>query len=110
MKQRILKKRAHRILNSYLPTTFKLSAIHALITKVYNKKKTFTYNNVSISYSKTCTTNHIGIITVNEYDGIYEIGFSSFKSAMIWICKYGKHDCEYRVDSGEYCYNLIFNK
>lgn len=110
MKQRILKKTAHHILNSGLPTTFKLSAIHALITKTYNKKKTFTYNNVSISYSKICTTNHYGIITINECDCVNEIGFSSFKSALIWLCKYGKRDCEYCVDSGEYCYNVTFNR
>ena len=110
MKRRVVKKRMRRILNSELPTMFKLSAMHELI-KASSKSGLFQFKNLySLDFDRFSTSDlHKGYVTVSEHDCIDEISFSSWHKAMIWICKQEKvGGSEYVVDSGHYRYRVYF--
>ena len=105
MKRRVLKKRMRRILNSELPTMFKLSAMHELI-KASPKSGLFSFKNYITRFS---TSLHKGHVTVSEHGCIDEIGFSSWHKAMLWLCKQAKlRRSEYVIDSGYYRYRVYF--
>ena len=78
MKRRVLKKIVERILNSNLPTTFKLSAEHFLITKQPVKSSWFQFKDYPyVRLNRFSTSLHKGCITVSEHNCIDEIGFSN---------------------------------
>lgn len=115
MKRRVLKKQMKRVLNSALPTMFKLSAMNELI-KVSQKSSWFQFNDYPyVRFERFSTSLHKSCITVSEDDMVDEIGFSSWHKAMTWICKQAKRVSEYEVqgseyvvDSGHYCYRVYF--
>lgn len=101
MKRRVLKKKMRQILNSELPTMFKLSAMTELI-KTSPKSGLFPFK---IYITRFSTSLYKGYVTVSEHDCIDEIGFSSWLKAMTWICKQAKvGGSEYVIDSGHYRY------
>jgi hypothetical protein len=115
MKIRVLKKQTKQVLDSALPTTFKLSAMHQLI-ELSEKSSWFQYKSYPyVRFDRFSTTLHKGIVTVSEHDSLNELRFSSWKSAMIWISKqakrvgeYGVEGPEYIIDSGHYRYRTNF--
>lgn len=115
MKRRVLKKQMKRVLNSALPTTFKLLAMNELI-KVSQKSSWFQFNDLPyVRFDRFSTTLHKGCVTVSEHDCIDEIGFNLWHQAMTWICKQSKRitdyevkGSEYVVDSGYYRYRVYF--
>ena len=117
MKRRVLKKQMKRVLDSTLPTTFKLSAMDTLIS-VSLKSSLFKFKDYPyVIFTRLLTSLHKGSVTVSEYACIDEIGFSSWRQAMIWICKQakriGEHEVqgpEFLVDSGHYRYSVYFPK
>lgn len=117
MKRRVLKKQMKHILNSELPTMFKLSAMHELI-KVSQKSSWFQFKDYPyVRYNRFSTSLHKGAITVSENDRVDELNFSNWHQAMAWICKQAKRVGEYEVqgseyviDSGHYRYNVYFPK
>lgn len=117
MKNRTLKKKMRRTLNSELPTTFKLSAMHELIS-LSQKSSWFQFKDYPyVRFERFSTTLHKNYVTVSEHDCIDEIGFSSWYKALIWICKQAKRvgeyevqGSEYVVDSGYYRYRVYFPK
>lgn len=117
MKRRVLKKQMNRILNSELPVMFKLSAMHNLI-KLSQRSSLFQFRDFPyFRFERFSTSSHKGCVTVSENDRIDETGFSSWRKAMIWICKqanrigeYGVQGSEYVVDSGYYRYRTYFPK
>lgn len=87
MKRRVVKKQMRRILNSALPTMFKLSAIHELI-KASQRSSWFQFKDYPyVRFERFSTSLHKGCVTVSEHDHVYEIGFSLWCQAMTWICK-----------------------
>lgn len=117
MKRRVLKKQMKRVLNGELPVMFKLSAMHELI-KASQKSSWFQFIDYPyVRFERFSTTLHKDCVTVNEDDCLNELGFCSWRSAMIWICKQAKRvgeyevqGSEYVVDSGYYCYRCYFPK
>ena len=117
MKRRVLKKQMNRILNEELPTTFKLSTMQELI-KLSQRSSWFQFKNYPyVRFERFSTSLHKGYVTVSENDCIDEIGFSSWRKAMIWVCKQSKrvdeHEVkgsEYIVDSCHYRYKVYFPK
>lgn len=111
MKRRVLKKKMRRVLNSALPTTFKLSAMHELI-KISEKSSWFQLKDLPyVRFERFSTTLHKGCVTVSEYDRVDEIGFNLWHQAMTWICKQAKvSGSEYVIDSGHYRYRVYFPK
>lgn len=117
MKRRALKKKMKQILNSELPTTFKLSAIRELIS-LSQKSSWFQFKDYPyVRFNRFSTSLHKGCITVSECDCLNELGFSSWHNAMVWICKQAKRVSEYEVqgseyvvDSGHYRYRVYFPK
>lgn len=110
MKRRIVKKQMRRILNSELPTMFKLSAMHELI-KASQRSSWFQFKDYPyVRFERFSTTLHKGIVTVSEHERVDEIGFSSWHNAMNWICTQAKTDTEYVVDSGHYRYRVCFSQ
>ena len=117
MKRRVLKKQMKRVLNSALPTTFKLSAMHELI-KISQKSSWFQFGDFPYArFDRFSTTLHKGVITVSEHDRVDETCFTSWHQAMTWICKQAKRitdyevkGSEYVVDSGHYRYRVYFPK
>lgn len=117
MKRKVLKKQMKRILNSELPTMFKLSAMHNLI-KLSQRSSWFQFRDFPyIRFSRFSTSLHRVMVTVSEHDCTDEIGFSSWNKALTWICKQAKRiseyevqDFEYVVDSGHYRYKVYFPK
>lgn len=115
MKRRVLKKQMKCTLNSSLPITFKLSAMHELI-KVSQKSSWFQFNDYPyVRFERFSTSLHKGCITVAEHDKVDEIGFSSWRQALTWVCKQAKRvgeyeiqGSEYVVDSGHYRYRVCF--
>lgn len=115
MKRRVLKKRMRRILDSELPTMFKLSAMTEMI-KVSSKSSWFQFNDYPyVRFERFSTSLHEGYVTVSEDDRIDKIGFSSWHKALTWICKQAKRISEYEVqgseyviDSGYYLYRVYF--
>lgn len=116
MKRRVLKKKMKRVLNSELPTTFKLSAIHELF-RVSQRSNWFQFNDYPyVRFDRFSTSLHKGCITVSEHDCIDETSFSNWRQALIWICKQAKWNNEtdtveasdYVVDSGHYRYRVYF--
>lgn len=115
MKHRVLKKRMRRVLDSELPTMFKLSAIHELI-KSSQKSSWFQFKDYPYTrFERYSTSLHKGVVTASENDCKDEISFSSWNKAMIWICKQAKRvgeyevqGSEYVVDSGHYRYRVYF--
>lgn len=115
MKRRVVKKRMRRILNSELPTMFKLSAMDKLI-KASQKSSWFQFKDLPyVRFDRFSTTLHKGVITVSEHDKVDETGFSSWCQALTWVCKQakrvGKYEVqgsEYVVDSGHYRYRIYF--
>jgi hypothetical protein len=102
MKSRVLKKQMKRILNSELPTMFKLSAMHNLI-KLSQKSSWFQFRDFPyVRFDRFSTSLHRGVVTVSEHDCIDEIGFSSWHKALTWICKQAKRISEYEVQGSEY--------
>ena len=117
MKRRVAKKQMKRILNSELPTTFKLSAIDNLI-KISQKSGWFQFKDYSyVRFERFSTSLNHGCVTVSENDAVDGIGFGSWYKAMIYICKQAKRvneyevqGSEYVVDSGFYRYRVYFPK
>lgn len=118
MKRRVLKKQLKRTLNNInLPTTFKLSAIKALMN-ISTMHSWFQFNDYPyVIFERFSTTLHKGIVTVSEQDCVDRIHFSSWHQAMSWICKQAKRVSEYEVqgkeyivDSGHYRYRVYFPK
>lgn len=117
MKHRVVKKRMKRILNSELPTTFKLSAMHELIS-LSQKSSWFQFKDYPyVRFERFSTTLHKDCVTVSEHDRVDEIGFCNWRQALTWICKQAKRvseyevqDSEYVVDSGHYRYRIYFPK
>lgn len=117
MKRRALKKKMKRILNSELPTTVKLSAMHELIN-LSQKSSWFQFKDYPyVRFNRFSTSLHNGCITVSEHDSAGEIGFSNWRQALTWICKQAKRvgeyevqGSEYVVDSGHYRYRVYFPK
>lgn len=117
MKRRVLKKQMKRVLNSALPTTFKLSAMNELI-KVSQKSSWFQFSDFPyVRFDRFSTTLHKGVITVSEHDKVDETCFSSWYQALTWVCKQAKRvgeyevqGSEYIVDSGHYRYRVYFPK
>jgi hypothetical protein len=117
MKRRALKKKMKQILNSELPTTFKLSAMHELI-KTSQKSSWFQFNDYPyVRFERFSTTLHKDCVAVSEHDSVGEIGFSNWCKALTWICKQAKRvgeyevqGSEYVVDSGHYRYRVYFPK
>ena len=115
MKRRVLKKQMRRVLDSALPTMFKLSAMHELI-KASHKSSWFQFNDYPyVRFDRFSTSLHKGYVTVSEHDHIDEIGFSSWYKALTWICQQAKRvgeyevqGSEYVVDSGHYRYRTYF--
>lgn len=115
MKRRVLKKQMKRVLNSELPTMFKLSAMHELI-KILQKSSWFQFTDYPyVRFKQFSTSSHKGYVTVSEDGCLNEIGFSSWNKALIWICKQAKRisayevqGSEYIVDSGHYRYRVYF--
>ena len=102
MKRRVLKKKMRRILNSELPTMFKLSAMNHLI-KSSQKSSWFQFKDYPyVRFERFSTSLHKGAVTVSEHDRIDEIGFSSWHKAMTWICKQAKRVSDYEVKGSEY--------
>jgi hypothetical protein len=107
MKRRIVKKQMKRILNSESPTMFKLSAMRELI-KASPKSGLYPFKK-NITRFWTSLQKHKGVVTVSEHDLIDEIGFSSWRKAITWICKQAKTcGSEYEIDSGHYRYIVYF--
>lgn len=117
MKRRVLKKQMKRVLDSALPTMFKLSAMHELI-KASQKSSWFQFSDFPyVRFDRFSTTLHKGVITVSEHDSADETCFSSWHQALTWICKQAKRvgeyevkGSEYVVDSGHYRYRTYFPK
>lgn len=117
MKRRALKKKMKRILNKEFPVIIKLSAMKELIT-LSQRSSWFQFKNYPyVRFERLSTSLHKGYVTVSESDCIDEIGFSSWRKAMIWVCKQCKrvdeHEVqgsEYIVDSGHYRYKVYFPK
>jgi len=115
MKRRVVKKRMRRVLNSELPTTFKLSATIKLI-KTSQRSSWFQFTDYPyVRFERFSTSLNKGKVIVSEYDCIDEIGFSNWHQALTWICKQAKRvgeyevqGSEYIVDSGHYCYRVYF--
>lgn len=109
MKRRIVKKQMRQIIDSELPTMFKLSAMHELI-KASQKSSWFQFKDLPyVRFDRFSTTLHKGVVTVSEQDRIDEIGFNSWRKAIIWICKQAKIcGSEYEIDSGHYRYRVCF--
>ena len=115
MKRRVLKKQMRRVLDSALPTMFKLSAMHELI-KASQKSSWFQFKDFPyVRFDRFSTTLHKGVITVSEHDKVDETGFSSWCQALTWVCKQAKRVGEYEVqvseyvvDSGHYRYRVYF--
>ena len=115
MKRRVLKKQMKRILNSELPTMFKLSAMHTLI-KLSQKSNWFKFKDFPyVRFKRISMSSHKGYVTVSEHDCLNELGFSSWHKALTWICEQAKRisdyevqGSEYIVDSGYYCYRVYF--
>ena len=115
MKRRVLKKQMRRVLNSELPIMFKLSAMHELI-KTSQKSSWFQFKDLPyVRFDRFSTTLHKGVITVSEHDKVDEIGFSSWRQALTWVCQQAKRvgeyevqGSEYVVDSGHYRYRVYF--
>lgn len=107
MKRRIVKKQMRQIINSELPTMFKLSAMRELI-KASPKSGLYPFKKY-ITRFWTSLQKHKGVVTVSEQDRIDEIGFSSWRKAITWICKQAKAcGSEYEIDSGHYRYRVYF--
>ena len=117
MKRRALKKKMKRILNKEFPVMIKLSAMKELIT-LSQRSSWFQFKNYPyVRFERLSTSLHKGYVTVSENDCIDEIGFSSWRKAMIWVCKQCKRvdehevqESEYIVDSGHYRYKVYFPK
>lgn len=117
MKRRVVKKQMRRILNRELPTMFKLSAMHELI-KASQRSSWFQFKDYPyVRFERFSTSLHNGCVTVSEHDNVDEIGFSSWRQALTWICKQAKRvgeyevqGSEYVVDSGYYRYRTYFPK
>ena len=117
MKHRVIKKRMRRILNRKLPTTFKLSVIHELIS-LSQKSSWFQFKDYPyVRFNRFSTSLHKDSVSVSEHDRVDEIGFSNWRQALTWICKQAKHISEYEVqgseyvvDSGHYRYRFYFPK
>ena len=117
MKRRALKKKMKRILNSELPTTFKLSAMRELIN-LQQKSSWLQFKDYPyVRFERFSTTLHKDCVTVSEHDRVDEIGFSNWRKALTWICKQAKRVSEYEVqgseyvvDSGHYRYIVYFPK
>ena len=115
MKRRALKKKMKRILNEELSAMIKLSVIQELI-KLSQRSSWFQFEDYPyVRFERLSASLHKGYVTVSENDCIDEIGFSSWRKAMIWICKQGKRvdeqevrGSEYIVDSGHYRYRIHF--
>lgn len=115
MKRRVLKKQMKCVLNSALPIMVKLSAMNELI-KVSQKSSWFQFKDYPyVRFKRFSTSLHKSCITVSEHDKVDEIGFSSWRKAMTWICKQAKRVSEYEVqgseyvvDSGHYRYRVYF--
>lgn len=115
MKNRVLNKQMRRILSSELPVTFKLSAMNRLI-KSSPKFSLFQLNDYpNVKLDRFSTSLHKGVITVSEHDRVGDIGFSTWHSAMTWVCNQirnisnGKTQCsDYVIDSGHYRYRVYF--
>lgn len=117
MKRRVVKKQTRRILNSELPTMFKLSAMNELV-KASQRSSWFQFKDYPyVRFERFSTSLHNGCVTVSEHGRTDEIGFSGWNKAMIWICKqakrFGEYEIqgsEYIVDSGHYRYRTYFPK
>lgn len=115
MKRRVLKKQMRRVLDSALPTMFKYLATLKLI-KESPKSSWFKFKDLPyVRFKRFSTTLHKGVITVSEHDQVNETGFSSWRKALIWVCKQAKRVSEYEVqgseyvvDSGHYRYRVYF--
>lgn len=121
MKRRVVKKKMRRILNSELPTMFKLSAMTELIKassksgSIKFKKYIFNKFTKIIMFARFSTSSHKDVVTVSEHDRVDEISFSSWHKAMNWICKQAEiaYDNDkgvecYVLDSGHYRYRMYF--
>lgn len=110
MKRRVVKKQMKRVLDSELPTMFKLSAMHELI-KASQKSSWFQFKDFPyVRFDRFSTTLHKGVITVSEHDKVDELGFSLWRQAITWICKQAKLNTEYVLDSGHFRYRVFFPK
>ena len=117
MKRRVLKKQMKRVLDSALPTMFKLSVMHELI-KASQKSSWFQFKDFPyVRFDRFSITLHKGVITVSEHDKVDETGFSSWRQALTWVCQQAKRvgeyevqGSEYVVDSGHYRYCVYFPK
>ena len=115
MKRRVLKKQMKRVLNGELPVMFKLSAMHELI-KTSQKSSWFQFKDYPyVRFERFSTTSHKGMITVSEHDNVDELGFSSWRQSLTWVCQQAKRVGEYEVqgfeyvvDSGHYRYRVYF--
>ena len=97
MKRRVLKKRMKYVLDSALPTTFKLSAMHELI-KAAQKSSWFQFKDLPyVRFDRFSTSDYKNYVSVSEHECVDKVGFSSWRSAMIWICKQAKRIGEYEV-------------
>lgn len=117
MKRRVLKKKMKRLINSELPTTFKLSAMKELI-KLSQRSSWFQFRDYPyVRFERFSTSLNKCYVTVSENDCVDVIGFSSWYKGLAWICKQAKRvgECEvqgseYTVDSGHYRYRVHFPK
>ena len=117
MKRRVLKKQMNRLINSELPTTFKLSAMKDLI-KLSQRSSWFQFRDYPyVRFERLSASLCKGYVTVLEHDCVDGIGFSSWYKGLSWICKQGKRVSEYEVngseyivDSGHYRYKVYFPK
>ena len=117
MKCRALKKRMKRVINDELQAMIKLPVMQELI-KLSQRSSWFQFEDYPyVRFERLSTSLHKGYVTVSENDCIDEMGFSSWRKAMIWVCKQCKrvdeHEVqgsEYIVDSGHYRYKVYFPK
>ena len=117
MKRRVLKKKMRRILNEELPVMFKLSSMKELVN-LAQRSSWFQFKDYPyVRFERLSASLCKGYVTVLESDCIDGISFSSWRKAMIWICKQGKRVSEYEVngseyivDSGHYRYKVYFPK
>ena len=95
----------------------KLSVMQELI-KLSQRSSWFQFKDYPyVRFERFSTSLNKGYVTVLENDCIDEIGFSSWRKAMICVCKQCKrvdeHEVqgsEYIVDSGHYSYKVYFPK
>ena len=115
MKRGVVKKKMRRILNRELPTMIKISSIHVLV-KVSSKSSLFKPSGYPcVRVERFSTSLHKGVVTVSKNCCVDEIAFSTWHSALTWICKqtkcaddYDAQCSKYIVDSGHYRYRVYF--